>query len=319
MLMSMGQSAPRYEKYALLYPTSTRLRQELCNYFTTVVDLCKASVLFVRKPFISQALIAFRKSFDEEFGKFQKDLERFGVAVRDEVSLVAKQQQGCDSIEDARERRENSLFRRAGTLFQQETAYQLEENKKRRELRLKSRFLKSCSAYNYEAALNQARRKGKSTWLFEADDYKQWKSSTSSSVLLCSGIVGSGKTVLSSSVVEDLVITRTADVSVSYFFCRSDELESLNARTIMGSLARQLLSGIPAKLFAKVDRDVDGITRNIDQIGLHLLDLLPPNGQYIFIIDGLDECEAVEAYALIWRLQSLLRSRDHTFKLFWTG
>ncbi len=266
MLMSMGQSAPRYEKYALLYPASTSLRQELCNYFTIVINLCKASVLFIRKLFISQALIALRKSFDEEFGKFRKDLEKFGVAVRDEVSLVAKQQQRFDSIEDARERRENSLFRRAGTLFQQETAYQLEENKKWREFRLKSRFLNSCSVYNYEAALNQARRKGKSTWLFEADDYKQWKSSTSSSVLLCSGIVGSGKTVLSSSVVEDLVITRTADVSVSYFFCRGDDLESLKARTIMGSLARQLLNGIPTKSFGRVDRDVDGITLNIDQI-----------------------------------------------------
>lgn len=120
MLMKLGQSAPRYEKYAVLYPASASLRQEFCNYFSVVINLCKGAVLFVRKPVILQALNALRKPFDDEFGKFQKDLVRFGDAVREEVSLAAKQQQSLDSVEGARERKKNSLFRRTGTLFQQE-------------------------------------------------------------------------------------------------------------------------------------------------------------------------------------------------------
>ena len=317
ILMNVGQSAPRYEKYALLYPASTSLRQELCNYFSVVIDLCRSAVLFIRKPFVSQALHAPRKPFDDEFGKFGKDLVKFGEAVRDEISLAAKEQQNLDSIEAAGERNANWLFRRAGAKFQQDAAHQLEENKKWRELRLRSRFLNSCSTYNYETALNQARRKGR--WLFQTSDYIEWKLSGSTSILLCSGIVGAGKTVLASSVVEELLITKGADVLISYFFCRDDDPGFLTAREIMGSLARQFLSGMLANAFNNVDRDVDGITLNTEQILAHLLRILPSNGQYIIVLDGLDECEPGEANHLFGLLQRVFRTPTHIFKLFWTG
>ncbi len=319
MLMNVGLSAPRYEKYALLYPTSASLRRELCNYFSVVINLCKNAVLFVRKPFVSQALNVLRKPFDDEFGIFKKDLLQFGESVKDEVSLAAKQQQSLDSIEEARERRENSLFRRTGALFQQEAAHQLDESKKVRELRFRTRFLNSCTTYNHETALSQARRKGASSWIFNTKEYKEWKSSNSSSTLLCSGIVGAGKTIISSSVIEDLVVTKSANSSVAYFFCKDNDFESLKAREIMGSLARQFLSSIPAKLFNKIDQVNDGIALNRDQIISYMIRLLPTNIQYVIVLDGLDECTAEESYQVFDTLQSLLKSPTHLFRLFWTG
>ena len=318
MLMKVGQSAPRYDKYAVLYPTSASLRQELCNYFSVVVSFCKSAVLFVRKPVISQALHALRKPFNDEFGKLQDDLLRIADAVRDEVSLAAKQQQNHDSVEAARERKENSLFRRTGNLFQREAVHELEESKKWRDFRLRSRFLSSCSTYNHETALNRARRKGTSRWILEASEYKRWKSLHSSSVLLCSGIVGSGKTVLSSSVIEELVITKATNSIVGYFFCSHDDHESLQARAIMGSLARQFLSGLPARVFNSIDRVLDGITLNMEQLMTHTLRLLPADKQYIAVLDGLDECNPQEASRVLETLQILLDS-SHSFKLFWTG
>ena len=319
MLMKLGQSAPRYEKYAVLYPASSSLRQELCNYFSVVINLCKSAVLFVRKPVILQAFDALRKPFDEEFGKFQKDLVTFGDAVRDELSLAAKQQQSLDSVEGARERKENSLFRRSGALFQQQATRYLKKNDEFRELRFRSRFLNSCSTYNHETALNQARRKGASSWIFEATEYKEWNLSSCSSTMLCSGIVGAGKTVISSSVVEKLVVTRASDTSVGYFFCKDDDARSLTAREIMGSMGRQFLSGVPVKAFNKLDQDVGDIALNSEQIVTHMLRLLPSNRHYILVLDGLDECQSEEAYQLIETLQSLLRSPVHVFKFFWTG
>ena len=318
MLMKVGQSAPRYDKYAVLYPTSVSLRQELCNYFSVVVSFCKSAVLFVRKPVISQALNALRKPFNDEFGKLQDDLLRIADAVRDEVSLAAKQQQNLDSIEAARERKENSLFRRTGNLFQREAVHELEENKKWRDFRLKTRFLSSCSTYNHATALNRARRKGASRWILEAGEYKKWKSSNSSSVLLCSGIVGSGKTVLSSSVIEELVVTKATDSTIGYFFCSHDDHESLQARAIMGSLARQFLRALPPSAFHDIDRDHDGITLDIEQIVTYTLRLLPSNMQYVAVLDGLDECNHQETSRVLETLRILLGS-SHSFKVFWTG
>ena len=320
MLMNVGRSAPRYEKYALLYPASVDLRKELCNYFSVVIDICKTVVLSVRKPFISQALDALRKSFREEFGEFERQSDNIGSAVKDEVSMASKKQQNFDSIEATHERGKMSLFRSAGAKFQRETTYQLEQYKKWRESAVKARFLDSCSTYNHESALNQARRKGRSTWLFEDDSYKEWRSSTSSSVILCSGIVGAGKTVLSSSVVEDIIITRAADVSVSYFFYRHDDLESLKARTIIGTLARQLLKGISAELFGiKPYEEVGSMDLDVEQIVSYLLGLLLPGKQYIVVLDGLDECEPKEIDHLLETLRNVLTSPTHIFKIFWTG
>lgn len=76
MLMNVGLSSPRLEKYALLYPYSTSYQEELCNYYAVVVKLCTRIVLFVRKSTIKQIAAALRKPFEDEFGQLQKDLLR---------------------------------------------------------------------------------------------------------------------------------------------------------------------------------------------------------------------------------------------------
>ena len=317
--MSVGQSAPRYEKYAVLYPTSLSLRRELCNYFSVVINFCKDAVLFVRKPLVSQAFTVLQKPFSDEFGNFQKDLLKFSDAVRDEVSLAAKQQQNTDSVEASHERKESSLFRRTAIRFQRDAAHQLGEIKKWREYTFRSRLLSSLSTYHYETALNQARRKGKSSWRFEEIEYNEWKSSDASSVLLCSGIVGAGKTVISASVVEELVVNKAANASIGYFLCKHDDFESLRGREIMGSLARQLLNGVLTTVQSEIDQDVGDIALNIEQIVSRMLHLLPSKIQNIIVLDGLDECEFKEACQVLDKLQNLLRSPAHVFKLFWTA
>lgn len=118
-----------------------------------VVNLCTKIVLFVRKPAIKQIANALRNPFNDEFGKLQKELARLGTAVNEEVSLASRQQQNIDSVEGATERKESSLFRATGAVFRRETTAELAQAKKWRESRLKSRFLSSCSTYNYETRI----------------------------------------------------------------------------------------------------------------------------------------------------------------------
>lgn len=117
-----------------------------------------------------------------------------------------------------------------------------------------------------------------------------------SSVRWCTGILGSGKTVLSANVVEDLKITTPA--AVAYFSYRHDEIESLQTRTIIGSIARQI--------FDHGKSEVDAIAEirpgviNTDQILGYLQDLLSSSShRHFIIIDGLDECEEKETRLLL--------------------
>lgn len=319
--MNVGLSSPRFEKYALLYPMSTSLQKELCNYYSVVINLCTRIVLFVRKPFIKQIASALRKPFDDEFGTFQKDLDRLGTAVKEEVSLASKQQQNLDSIEGARERKENSLFRATGSVFRRETANELGQARKWREGRIKSRLLNSCSRYNFETTLNQARKKGASTWILKREEYQQWRSCDSPSTLLCSGIVGSGKTVLCANLIEDLTLNKPLGSSLGYFFCKSEDAASLKAREVVGSLARQLFEDVPTETLKlnQMDPSIGDITLDIEQILSNMVLLLPRHKQYIMVLDGLDECEYEEIRVLVESIQSLLKSSKHIFKLFWTG
>ena len=319
--MNVGLSSPRFEKYALLYPTSTSLQKELCNYYSVVINLCTRIVLFVRKPVFKQIASALRKPFDDEFGTFQKDLVKIGTAVRQEVSLASKQQQNLDSIEAARERKENSLFRATSAVFRRETSNELGQGRKWREARARSRFLSPFSTYNFEATLNQARKKGASTWIFELEEYQQWISSKSSSMLLCSGIVGAGKTVLCANVIEDLILKKPLDSSLAYFFCRSDETASLKAREVIGSLARQIFEDVPTETLKlnQAELSIGGIIPNIERILSKMLLLLPRHKQYFLVLDGLDECDYEEVWVLVESIKSLLKSSEDTFKVFWTG
>ena len=318
--MNIGLTAPRFEKYALLYSTSTSLRKELCHYYSVVVSLCTRIVLFVKKPFIKQIASALRKPFEDEFGSFQKDLNRLGTEVKEEVSLASKQLQNRDSIEAAQERKESSLFRVTGAVFQRDTMYKLEQARKWRQDRAKARFLDSCSRYNFEITLNQARKKGASTWIFQNEEFRQWISRTSSSTLLCSGIVGAGKTVLCANVVENLIVNKYQGSSLGFFFCRSDEAASLKAHEVIGSLARQWFEDIPTEAFQinQMEPYVGGITLNIEQILSRLRHLLPCHRHYTMVIDGLDECDYGEVKALVESIQSLMQTSKQVFKLFLT-
>ena len=319
--MNVGLSSPRIERYSLLYPTSQTLQKELCNYYSVVIKLCTSIVLFVRKPSIKQIASALRKPFDDEFGTFQKELTRLGIAVKQEISLLSKQQQNLDSVEGSRERRENSLYRVTGAVFRKEIANDLEQARKWRVDRAKSRFLNSCSRYNFEHTLSQARKKGASTWIFKHEGYQKWKSRSSPSTLLCSGIVGAGKTVICANVIEDLVLTKAPGCSVGYFFCRSDEATSLSAREVIGSLARQMFEDVTDDSWKTnhMKPGIGDITLDTEQILSSLLLLLPPERHYVIVLDGLDECDYKEVEVLVKSIQSLLKSSKHVFKVFWTG
>lgn len=262
-----------------------------------IVRLCKQAVLFVNKPFLSQLSFSILKPFDAEFGNFQRNLELLAQAVREEVSLASKQAQD-------QEAKESSRFR---ALFSDTASLELLEAKKWKRQKTKSQFLDACSTYNYRTSWKQARKQGNVNRIFRNDEYKRWKHNMDPSTLWCTEILGSGKTVLSSNIVEDLVLTASPAI-VSCFFYRYDDVESLRTRTMMGSVARQILESLNLDFVDMMANTVAGIL-DIDQLVDCLLHYLPPDSKkYFVVIDRLDECEEEEVKLLMECLKRLLAS-----------
>ncbi|EXJ91683.1 hypothetical protein A1O3_00233 [Capronia epimyces CBS 606.96] len=310
LFMNIGRTCPRFQEFGSLYPRSQSLQRALCEYFIVVVELCMRAVLFIKKPFLSQISSAILAPFHSEFGSFEVDLARLANVIRDEVSLAAKQEQSLEV-------KENLSFRTLSAKLSEGVALELEKLRRLRYQQRKSELLNACSVYNHETAWRQARKSGTSTWIFQQDLYKQCIQSSESSVLWCTGIVGSGKTVLSANVVENTVMVAPAAV-VSYFLCRYDETESLKAKTVVGSLVRQLLSSLKPETFDTVD-SIHTNMLDTEQVMDLLEKLLPVGPQFYFIIiDGLDECPEDESETIFKFIRTSLTWK-HVFHVFFTS
>ncbi|MCJ1396289.1 hypothetical protein MMC18_009178 [Xylographa bjoerkii] len=286
LFMNIGRSCPRYQDLGLLYPKSTRLRDALYGYLIVIVKFCKKTVQFMEKRSIVQSFSAILKPFETEFGGFQQMLEQCAASVREEASLCAKQEH-------------RDLFKGI---------------KKQKEQDARRRFLSACSTYSHETAWKQARKKGNTGWVHSTEEYMHWKQATNSSTIWCTGILGCGKTVISANVVSDLFITAPEAV-IAYFFCRYDDVTSLRTRTIIGSIARQVLASAEADFTTISQQDIT--TLDTEQILDYLETLLPMKPRrYFIIIDGLDECDEKDIELLLQYLKRLMMHRTHMFQIY---
>ncbi|KAF2398507.1 hypothetical protein EJ06DRAFT_544172 [Trichodelitschia bisporula] len=285
LFMNAGRSAPRYQSMALLYHRSALLQSHMSEYFLVVVDLCRWLLKFNKKTSLGRAASSLSAS---DLDKYQSGLEKWAQAIKEEVNFL-----GVEKIEQ--EAREGSQFR---ALF-------VRSRNLKREHANKLRLLDLCSKYDHVTTWKQTRVIGNTGLFNQTPEYSSWKHATVSSTLIFSGKLGSGKSVLLANIVDDLHLHGTGkDFTIAWFFCRHDISDSLKARTVIGSLARQLLK----------KKDVSNALQLLDEAVLALdsediLGLLKGThssaDKVYFVLDGLDECDAAERRELIGSLQVL--------------
>ncbi|KIV83969.1 hypothetical protein PV11_05949 [Exophiala sideris] len=297
LLMHVGRSCPRFQEYGLLYPISAELQGALCDYFIVVVRLCRETVDFITKSLLAKLSATIFDPFQTRFGHYENELERHGSAIRDEVRLAAVKEQHLVNTM-------NQSFHRK---------YLVREHKKK-SAQTKRHFLKACSQYDYKPAFSQALLRGQSSWILHTTEYMEW-TEPASNILWCIGTLGSGKTVLTANLVRKILSmasSHTPAAIVSYHFCRYDDAESLKVRTIVGSVARQLLLSAPPKAFA--DLRADMLSLDSDQIMGFMRRLLPAGTQeYFVVIDELDECDNPESLLVYLKELLTFDRRIHVF------
>lgn len=292
LLMNIGRSAPRYERLKELYPQSQPLQSNLFEYFILVVRLCHKVVKLTKKSGFGQ-VIAFLSESDMK--TYQSELNAVSALIKEEMTLLMAKEirdQGSGI---------KSLVRSA------------EADAQRQKLETRHRVLLACSTYDHETAWKETRKLGTASWFREVAEYKNWKASTKSATLICTGKLGSGKSVLLANVVGDLSLqVQTTTCPVVYFFCRDDTSESTQARTVIGSLVRQLLHGV-----SDLSNADEVLGANTPPFALRtILEMLrrslPPTSEAYLVLDGLDECHEQQRRTLIYHLgelQEMLRLR----------
>jgi ankyrin repeat protein len=282
--MKIGISAPRYEAMALLYPRSTKLQSHLCEYFIIVVRLCHHLLRYTQKSILGKLAASLS---DSDMMTYQSDLDSCASHIKEEVFFLSSQK-----IEE--EARANRIFRGASSKLAKSDSYRLM-------LKAKLQALDILSTFDHEREWKRIRKAGNTTLINQAK-YEDWKDETKSSMLTFSGKLGSGKSVLLANIVDDLYLSAQSN-AVAYFFCRYDLPNSLKARTIIGSLARQLLHHLPDFKGAKEHLQYLSKAMDCERILNMLRDMLPPAFEAYFVLDGLDECDETERRNTLLELQ----------------
>lgn len=105
------------------------------------------------------------------------------------------------------------------------------------------------------------------------------------------------------------------EIFTGFFFCRHDDQLSLTARTILGSIARQLAKGMPTESF----RGFSAVHVDSDAIIKFLRATLSERRHYFIVLDGLDECEEAQVRQLSRVLSGLLHSSRLQVKMYCSG
>ena len=272
---------------ALLYPRSKDLQSHLSEYFIVVVRLCHQILKYTRQSVFRQIASTLG---DSDIKVFQSELDYWANSIREEINLLM-----ATKIEE--ETQENSRARSLSSKFFKSILHQ-------RQMATKLRVLDLCSTFDHETAWKQTRKVGNTSYFRQVIEYQEWKGNEKSCTLVYTGKLGSGKSVLLANIVDDLNINVQNKMSpVAYFFCKHDIAESLKARTIIGSLARQLLRTTPD--LAEAAQLCDETALDVETIINMLRRAFPSSHKAYFILDGLDECDHSERETLIQLLQEL--------------
>lgn len=141
------------------------------------------------------------------------------------------------------------------------------------------------------------RQEGTGQWLLSSKEYHSWRD-ISKQTLFCPGIPGAGKTILTSTVIEELTTRFSNDptIGVAYIYCNFRRQEEQKIDNLLASLLKQLAesqSPLPGAVLDLYNRHEMKRTRpSLDEICRSLQAVAALFSRVFIIIDALDECQA---------------------------
>ncbi|KAI3327718.1 hypothetical protein HD806DRAFT_531057 [Xylariaceae sp. AK1471] len=323
LFLELGKVCPVFREYETLYQNSKRLQQSLFDFNASIIRFCKHVIEVVRRPYPKLLML-----FVNEFQSDADAIHEHSRLVRDELTLAKAQADYQDQqLQDAERkaalegrRKMTTFFSRTERDLDRISSWQLRRDERQARER-RQQLLDNLSTHDYLIPLKQSRRErygGTARWIFHTREYDRWINGTAP-LLLCSGKIGSGKTILAASVIDHLLTEkRSPGSSVSFFFIRFDNLSSLKADTVFRSILRQRLNlNFPKELETRLAQ-LDSYSDPLEMADVIRTTFTYTSDTQYVVIDGLDECEKAARHDILRGL-SLLVPLGTNVKVFLSG
>ncbi|KAF1850123.1 uncharacterized protein K460DRAFT_269511 [Cucurbitaria berberidis CBS 394.84] len=236
MLAQIGDVLPRFLIYQKLFGKHERLLHALSNAYLDILKFC----VFTKDFFLHAKRSMSKSALRSAWKPFRKEFEEYMAAFRKHRKTVEKEITLAHMIESARR----------GEMERANRALQVKNTK----IAKRHRILSTLPAINYVNKHSQRvelRHSGTTAWLQATPQYGSWFSSLASACFYCYGIPGSGKSILSASLVDSLLRAGAMSKSslVCYYYCDYTDMASLEPMAMVASLLQQVVQILPLDRF----------------------------------------------------------------------
>jgi NACHT domain len=260
--------------------------EALAKIYDDILEFHRRALRFFNLPTWRQMFRSVWKDFNSRFEHILRDLRRHKDLIESQATALHFQQYQVDR---------QMVFDKLNHL---ETA-----ERKRKYSELLQWFLGADALLHHEDICKVRQEFPNSGgWLLKQPDYSSWKEDSVPrvSTLWLSGIPGAGKTVLASFVIENC--KEDVNASTAFFYCKYDDPQRNTSVAVLRTLLSQLL---------KYDHDLlpwcYDLYLNSGQLSLssgdlckEILKAVLTNGDKTFVVvDGIDECDKIEARLLL--------------------
>ncbi|SCO55805.1 probable vegetatible incompatibility protein HET-E-1 [Fusarium fujikuroi] len=278
-----------YKMTAMSQQSSLQISKAIKKSYKNILQFWAYSARVLSKSYTRVTLSSAIRPFKQEIQTFR---EKF----REDSKQVSQLLIASMAIERAREKQERTRDEILRWIRGGEKADSFDADK---ELELR----------------NMCRTEGTCTWLFERQEFKDWRDAKKNSVLWYNGPPGSGKSVLASAVINHL--QEQPESEVVHFFYSFRAASKRQEACGLRSIALQLLSKVDVAsnpLKAEYDRArktcKHELTNNDGEVMVRLLHVLLNHSRFpqvYVVLDGLDECSVrTHGNPLFHSLQQLL-------------
>lgn len=163
------------------------------------------------------------------------------------------------------------------------------------------------SSYEEQKNINPRKAEGTCLWALQSSEYIRWSASKCVDLLLVSADPGCGKSVLSRSIIDDIV-NSSPQVTICYFFFKDND-EQNHLATALCSVLHQLFSQQPQLLHHAIPAwQVHGgnLRQEVDELWKIFTTAVLSDKlcKTICLFDALDECREIDQDRLVEKLQS---------------
>ncbi|KAH9022094.1 hypothetical protein EDB83DRAFT_89710 [Lactarius deliciosus] len=219
--------------------------------------------------------------------------------VKDGVQTVGEQVQGVDdkvslAVEDGKVVKVTTMETQA---LLQQTANNIDEERWSRVRKDHREWLSPPDPSTNQNIASTTQHEGTATWFFQGSIFTEWKSRSTTSLLWIHGKPGSGKSVLCSAIIQDIMALREAGLaSMAYFYFDFKDTDKQNLRNLLPSLLTQLSArsnsccDILSHVYKAHDDGAHKPSTSTLIACLKEMLMIPGQGPIYIILDALDEC-----------------------------